>query len=232
MPITLTCPSCGQPCAVKEEYAGMQVRCPRCPGVITVPATGAVPVATAAIVEPEDADVPVAMSAPVPPPIRAESAAASFVNKATGFLAANGVTGVNQILLLVGLGCLALFLITILLPWSPSLASFFPPGFDGAGKFEVSFGSTLGIARGDGLLYFFLTLAITFLLVFVILLNWSKLFSYSLWTTSNWSIFVALHLLLNVRYAAWGLIMALVVMLVAAGCLGVVVFSRLFSNRA
>lgn len=37
MPLTLTCPSCGQQCAVKEEYAGMQVRCPRCPGVITVP---------------------------------------------------------------------------------------------------------------------------------------------------------------------------------------------------
>ena len=51
MPITLTCPSCGQQCAVKEEYAGMQVRCPRCPGVITVPAIAPAP-ATAVAEQP------------------------------------------------------------------------------------------------------------------------------------------------------------------------------------
>ena len=51
MPITLTCPSCNQQCAVKEEYAGMQVRCPRCPAVIPVPALP--PSVPVAIVEPE-----------------------------------------------------------------------------------------------------------------------------------------------------------------------------------
>src|SRR5262245_20064576 len=135
MPITLTCPSCGKQCTVKEEYAGMQVRCPGCPGVISVPA-----VTSAAVAVEAEPLVAVAPSSPVPA-APGNDAVASFVSKATGFLAANGVTGVSQTLLLVGLGCLAFFLITVLLPWTPSIASLVGPGFDLGGKFEVSLGS-------------------------------------------------------------------------------------------
>src|SRR5262245_44156605 len=121
MPLTLTCPSCGQQCAVKEEYAGQQVRCPRCPGVITVP------LPAPAVIEAEPvAAVPVA-AAPgaAPPPIPAAPAGPGFIDNITKLLAANGITGINQILLLVGLGCLALFLITVLLPWIPGVSNDF-----------------------------------------------------------------------------------------------------------
>src|SRR5260221_41688 len=37
MAITITCPSCKQLCNVAEEHAGLQVRCPHCSGIITVP---------------------------------------------------------------------------------------------------------------------------------------------------------------------------------------------------
>jgi len=221
MPITLTCPSCGQQCAVKEEYAGMQVRCPRCPGVISVPA--AVP--AVAIADAEPVAVMPASSAPPPlPDMSRGQAGPGFMNNVTAFLAANGVSGVNFILFLVGVGCLAFFLITILLPWTPSM-----PGF-AVGGVTVGGGSVLGIALLQGLLYFFMTLGITFLLVFVILMGWSSLFDYALWTASNYSIFVALHLLIMVRVGGWGLILALIVMLGAAGTLSVVAFSRLFTR--
>ena len=228
MPITLTCPSCGQQCAVKEEYAGMQVRCPRCPGVISVPAASA---AAPVILEAEPVPTTPASDAAALPPVQRAPAGPTFLDNVTKFLAANGVSGVNFILLLVGLGCMALFLITILLPWTPSVSFALPKDFGGGGKFEVSGGSSLGIAHGSGLLYFFLTLGILFLVVFVILLGWRNLFEYSLWTASNWAIFVTLHLLLQIRYAAWGMIMSLVVMLAAAGTLGVVTFTRLFAAK-
>src|SRR5262249_4632173 len=61
MSITLTCPSCGQMCAVADEHAGKQVACPRCRGVISVP-TGA---GAAAAASPA--------SAPAAPPVRAPS---------------------------------------------------------------------------------------------------------------------------------------------------------------
>jgi hypothetical protein len=141
------------------------------------------------------------------------------------------VSGVNLILLLVGLGSLAFFLITVLLPWTPSISIALPKDFPGGGKFEVSGGSTLGITRPDGLMYFFLTLGVLFLVVFVVLLNWRNLFDYSLWTASNWSIIVALHLLLHMRFAGWGMMLSLIVMLSAAATLAVVTFTRLFAQK-
>lgn len=62
MPITLACPSCHQHCAVKDEYAGMQVRCPHCPTVMTVPLPMATPIFA-------PATPPVTPSAPTPAPL-------------------------------------------------------------------------------------------------------------------------------------------------------------------
>jgi hypothetical protein len=223
MSITLTCPSCGKQCAVKEEHAGTQVRCPNCPAVITVPAAGA---AAPVLLEPEA--VPVTS----PPPMPGAPGGAAFLDKVNAFLAANGVGGINRILLFVGVGCLAFFLITLFLPWTPSFrgVSGDIPGF---GKVELagpSVGGLFGIQLPQGLLYFFLTLGVTFLLVFVVLMEWSSLFAYSLWTASNYSILVALHLLVEVRVAGWGKIISLLVMLAAAATLGIVAFSKAFTK--
>lgn len=40
MAITVACPACVQACSVADEHAGMQVRCPKCGGVIQVPNAG------------------------------------------------------------------------------------------------------------------------------------------------------------------------------------------------
>ena len=210
MPLTLTCPSCGQQCAVKEEYAGQQVRCPRCPGVITVP----LPAPAVIEAEPVSA-VPVAAApgAAAPPPIPAAPAGPGFIDNITKLLAANGITGINQILLLVGLGCLALFLITVLFPWYPAIG-----------------GVGLGITNPIGIVQFLLVLAILFLVVFSVMLGWNRLFDYSLWSASNLSIFCALHLIAMLRFSAWGLIISFIVMLGAAATLGVVAFSKVFAN--
>ena len=218
MPITLTCPSCNQQCAVKEEYAGMQVRCPRCPGVITVPA--ATSNVAAVVLEPEPVmTTPVTAAAPPMPPVQRAPAGPGFMDNITKFLAANGVTGVNKILLFVGLGCMAFFLITVMLPWQSH----------SAGPLRVTF---YGIQMGMGIVEFLMVLAMLFLLVFVVLLGWTKLFEYSLWTASNLAIFITLHLLASMGAAAGvGMILALIVMLAAAGTLGVVAFSRVFGSK-
>jgi len=216
MPLTLTCPSCGKQCSVKDEHAGTQVRCPNCPAVITVPATGvAAPVLL-------DADaVPVTS----PPPVPGAPGGAAFLDKVNAFLAANGVGGLNRMLLFVGMGCLAFFWLTIFLPWTPSI-----PRVEFGGVTVGGGGSSLGIMHADGLLYFFLTLGIVFLVGFVVLMEWSSLFAYSLWTASNYAIFVALHLLLRVHFAGWGLILALLAMLAAAATLGIVAFSKVLTK--
>lgn len=135
------------------------------------------------------------------------------------FLAANGVAGVHKILLFVGLGCMASFLITVLFPWVGGSVGMF------------SF-SRLGIQLGFGIIDFLLVLGILFLLVFVVLMGWSKLFDYCLWTASNLAIFIALNLLAMIGGAAWGMILSLIVMLAAAGTLGVVTFARLFAPKS
>jgi hypothetical protein len=215
MPITLTCPSCGQQCAVKEEYAGMQVRCPRCPGVISVPA--AVPAVVIADAEPVAAMPATSAPPPIPEMPRAQGGPA-FMDNVTRFLAANGVSGINFILFLVGLGCMALFLITVLFPWV---------GVSGGG---FSF-LRLGIQISFGIIEFLLVLAVLFLLVFVVLMGWSKLFDYCLWTASNLSVFIALHLLAMIGGAAWGMIISLVVMFAAAATLGIVALTKVFASK-
>jgi hypothetical protein len=219
MPITLTCPSCGQQCAVKEEYAGMQVKCPRCPGVITVPPAGP----AAVVMEPMAAS-PAPVGGAPPPPMPGVAAGPSFMTNLSTFLAANGVGAINQILLYVGVGCMAFFLITVLLPW------FGGGSIQGFGQ-AIVISSVLGITTGTGILYFLLVLACLFLLVFSILMNWSKLFDYGLMTASNLAIFIALSLLTSIRLGAWGLFISLVVMLAAAATLGVVAFTKVFGTK-
>lgn len=228
MPITLTCPSCGKQCQVKEEYAGMQVRCPNCPGVITVPMLApSMPVMSSAPVESFPASPGTSPPAPgAPPPMPMSQAGPVFLENINKFLAANGIAGVHRILLFVGVGCMALFLIMVLLPWTPSVSV---GGLPGGGTFTA--GGALGITLPHGLLYFFGTLAIAFLLVFVVLIGWNSLFSYSLWTSSNWTIFVSLNLLVHLHYAGVGQVLALLVMLGAAGTLGVVALTRVFASK-
>ena len=218
MPITLTCPSCGQQCAVKEEYAGMQVRCPRCPGVITVPAA----VMAAVIAEPEPIAAVLVTSAPPMPQV---PAGPGFMDNIAKFLAANGISGVNYILLLVGLGSMTFFLITVL----------FFPWVGGGSVAGISIPSLWGIQTGIGIVEFLLVLAMLFLIVFVVATGWARLLDYCLWTASNMTLFISLHLLgmlgMFGRATGWGMIVSLIVILAAAGTLGVVACSKVFTSK-
>lgn len=192
----------------------MQVRCPRCPGVISVPAAAA-----AVVLEAEPVMTLPVSAAEDLPPIQRGPAGPGFMDNINKFLAANGIAGINKILLFIGLGCMAFFLITVLFPW-----------------FGASFGNVnftrLGIQTGYGIIEFLMVLAILFLLVFVVLMGWTKLFDYCLWTASNLAIFISLHLLALIGGAAWGMIISLIVMLAAAATLGVVTFTKVFSTKA
>ena len=195
----------------------MQVRCPRCPGVITVPAVA--PTAPVVAAEPVLTAAPSAPAPPLPP-VQLAPAGPGFMDNVTKFLAANGVSGVNFILLLVGLGCLACFLITVLCPWVSITNPFGGPNI-----------SRLGIQTGMGIVEFLLVLGILFMFVFVVLMGWSKLFDYCLWTACNLAIFISLHILAGMGTAGVGLILSLIVALAAAGTLGVVTFTRLFAAK-
>ncbi|MCS7046244.1 MAG: hypothetical protein NZO58_07800 [Gemmataceae bacterium] len=212
MPITLTCPTCAKPCAVRDEYAGMQVRCPSCSAIINVPAPSITPLPAVPLPATPEAARPTeyqGTTAPPPPP-----SGPSFADKLLKFLAAHGVNQTQFILLLVGIGCMGLFLIAVLLPWF---------------RLPIPAVSRLGIQTGIGLVEFLLVLGVLFLLTFVILLEWHKLFDYALWTASNLSMFIVLHLLALIGDgASVGLILALVAMSVAAGTLATVTFPRVF----
>jgi endogenous inhibitor of DNA gyrase (YacG/DUF329 family) len=39
--ITLTCPGCGKPLRVKDEFAGKRVKCPGCGAPVPIPAQAA-----------------------------------------------------------------------------------------------------------------------------------------------------------------------------------------------
>jgi Na+-translocating ferredoxin:NAD+ oxidoreductase RnfD subunit len=63
------------------------------------------------------------------------------------------------------------------------------------------------------------------------MLGWTRFFDYALWTSSNLSIFCALHLIVWLRFGAWGIIVSFIVMLAAAATLTVVAFSKAFGPR-
>ncbi len=74
MPVSFTCP-CGQHLEVEDEYAGMQVSCPTCRGVVTAPARPrrvvARPLAPPPAADPgfEVVDAPPRKPAPRPRPV-------------------------------------------------------------------------------------------------------------------------------------------------------------------
>ena len=89
----------------------------------------------------------------------------------------------------------------------------------------------LGITQLIGILDFLLVLAVLFLIVFSVLMNWSKLFDYALWTACNLALFIPLHLL-AFPFRVWGLYISVMVMLAAAGTIGVVAFTKVFATKA
>src|SRR5262249_29471590 len=146
MSITLTCPSCGQMCAVADEHAGKQVACPRCRGVISVPAAATAPTGTAPVAgtapaasvgtplgippppPPTAGSSPLAFESAQPPPPSAPSPGTPPAPPLRGALAglddaakALGLDQFSKILLFAGWGCLCLLALTTLLPWRASI---------------------------------------------------------------------------------------------------------------
>jgi hypothetical protein len=70
MPLTVTCPGCSSPLRVRDEYVGKKLKCPRCQGVIEVPAAEA------------PAPVVLAEAAEEPPPVVLAEAPAEHVEVA------------------------------------------------------------------------------------------------------------------------------------------------------
>ncbi len=122
MAITVTCPNpnCGQACSVKDEHAGMKVSCPKCGGVIQVPAAA----------NPTAQPLPVAGGAP--PIVGGFGGAGFMVNLQT--LAG---TPLAKTLLLAGLGCLVGVVLLILI----FVARFGAISFDGLLWILVSLGA-------------------------------------------------------------------------------------------
>lgn len=256
MSITLTCPSCGQMCAVADEHAGKQVACPRCRGVISVPAAGTAPAGTppAGIVPagtipsvpmspppPAAANSPFAFeSAPSAPPPSAPGAAPP-APPARGALAglddaarALGLDQFSKILVYAGWGCLCLLALTTLLPWRASirigiedLSASLPP--------QLSTGS-LGVSESGGLMTLFFTLEIGFLLVFSFFLGKSQqFFQLGLWAAAWWGAHSVLWRFIDVihmgRWAGWGLYLALVASLGVAGAFITLVVQRMSQQK-
>ncbi|MBI3410602.1 MAG: hypothetical protein HY040_19875 [Planctomycetes bacterium] len=248
MSITLTCPSCSQMCAVADEHAGKQVACPRCRGVISVPAAGTVPAGTvpAAPVNipplppPAAATSPFAFeSAPPAPPPSAPGAPPA--PPARGALAglddaarALGLDQFSKILVYAGWGCLCLLALTTLLPWRASfrvgtedLALNLPP--------QLNTGS-LGVSDSGGLMTLFFTLEIGFLLVFSFFLGKSQqFFQLGLWAAAWWGAHSVLWRFIDVihmgRWAGWGLYLALVASLGVAGAFITLVVQRMSQRK-
>lgn len=126
MPITITCPGCGKACMVQDEYAGMQVRCPSCPTVITVPRAGAAPAP------------PPPMAAPPPPaPGYAPPPAPGYAPPPPGYAPAPGyapmpgypsgptfdmqsLDPLTKLFSFIGLGCMGGMVLFTFLPWAGS----------------------------------------------------------------------------------------------------------------
>ena len=112
MPISITCPGCSQVCQVADEHAGMQVQCPICKKVITVPGLPtAVPVAAAVAEGP-----PPAGSPPYPPsrPSYVPAPGASPFAMIDAMFPGNTLA---RPLFFAGIGCLGVMMLSTFLPW-------------------------------------------------------------------------------------------------------------------
>jgi phage FluMu protein Com len=220
MPITVTCPSCKQMCAVADEHAGMQVRCPQCKNVITVP--GAIPAA------PVYTSPPPSSFAPPPPVVESPASTAPPGKSALAGLneaaSAVGLDSLARILVYCGWGCLGFMVLTVFLPW----ASVDLGGYSA---------SSLGISSSGGLMTLFFTLEVGFLLVFFFFMSKNpQMFQTSLWAAAWWSVHASLWRFIDViqegRFAGWGLYLALVFSLGAAGTFGTLVIRRMSQRRS
>jgi hypothetical protein len=158
MAITVTCPSCQKMCAVQDEHAGLVVRCPNCNGTISVPKA-----AGAAVPSPAAAADPVA------------NASANLQAGFDTFLTSVGLSSTQKILVLSGLGCLALLTLLLLI-----------------GSF------TLGLRfNAVVFMFFFFTAgALAFSIVAFVMKN-PFLFQISVYVAAGWSAICALWSLVN-----------------------------------
>ncbi|MBI3410601.1 MAG: hypothetical protein HY040_19870 [Planctomycetes bacterium] len=216
MAITITCPGCAQQCAVADEHAGMQVSCPKCKAVITVPPLASAAPLTAAPV----ASAPAAS----PPPIAPPSPGVEIGKTLDAFFQTAGFDPLSKTLFYAGAGCLGGMMLMTFLPWV-SIPSFGP----------IQGASVLGISTGMGALHFVVTGGVLGFLAFVIFGKQSKLLDIGLWSASGWAALDALWRLVDViRLSSLngiGLILTLLCALGAAATLGFIVFQRLMKKK-
>jgi hypothetical protein len=208
MPITVSCPSCAQQCAVADEHAGLQVRCPKCNNVISVPG-----LATATPISAAPDQV-----APPPPPYP-QNPGAGLGAILNSFFQAVSLDPLGRILFYVGAGSLLLLVLASLLPWV-----------------SLPFvGSVLGIRIWTGIVQFLLSGAALGFLAFVVFANQAKLWDIALWIASAWAAVAALWRLVNViqisSLLGFGLLLSLLAALGAAGTLGFIVVQRLMKKK-
>jgi hypothetical protein len=149
MPITASCPGCGQTLAVQDQFAGMQGKCPSCNTVVTFPSAGSAAVT------------------PVPPPVASPPASPVAPPPAMPGPPVGAIPGPPRlpmdpmVLTLIGLGVgtffFLLLLISLFLNWRveviTDLGSVILP------RNGISFSDArTGISFGDGRTLFCLTL--------------------------------------------------------------------------
>lgn len=220
MPLTATCPSCSQKCQVEDQFAGKQVRCPKCGNTMTMPLS----------------DVPTAHAAPEPPLAAAEplpgAPGAGFVDTIKQSLAAFRIDALTTKLLYAGAGCLAAMVVFTFLPWVSI-------GNIGVGQFQMHVGVTrLGIQvpDGSGVLNFLLSLAaLAFIVVTIVVIKKRDVFDISLWVAGGWGALASLWRIINVANfgsaAGIGLYLTLLASLGAAGTFGYIIFQRFMQKK-
>jgi hypothetical protein len=246
MPLTLTCPnpSCGQLFGVLEEHVGKQVKCPKCALVITVPAPEPAVIPFAASPPPPPPPPPAPVSAgpppapPPPPPISAEpppvfeteprepreprvkktqQQATAFLKGIESFWESQGLGSLDRMLLFIGFGGYVLTLFSLVLPWISI-------------SFRETSVWTLGLMCCPGNLTLIMIVIATGLLLAATFAKNGKLFPYALWTAGNISLFLLLHvaaMLTAISVLGFGYYFALIGVMIAAGCFGIVSLTRL-----
>lgn len=219
MALTITCSGCSKMCSVDDKYAGMQVRCPHCSNVISVPAAGA----------PAAPPPPAAAPAPPPPGPRAD-----YDERDRGYdrgyergpapaaagtpMQVLGLTQLETILFFVAAGCLGMVFLSILLPW-----------------ISVGFASRLGITIWQGILIFLLVMGTIGYTAAAFFMKNKFLFTIALWVLFGVLCFsLLLELIFIIQagsFAGIGFYIALLFTLGAGGTGGFVTFSYNLKKR-
>jgi len=225
---------------VADENAGALVKCPKCGGVIQAPRPG-----EARPAEARPAEVPGSFGmAPAPalpphpplptpatPPPTAAPATPAGPSAAQAFMAdidktakELGLDQLSKILVLSGLGCLALLALTVFFPWI-SLE-----GLGGASH------TRLGITLASGLMTLIITLEITFFMVFYFfLVKKGDIFNLSVWAAAWWGSHATLWRLIEItqtsRATGWGQYIALIASIGVAVTFGFVAVQRMGQKK-